>query len=95
MPLVILAIITANPGQEDLVRQSLNSLVAPTRAEDGCIQYDLHQDNDTPGAFMFYEIWASRDLWQAHLKTPHIAAHKAATAGALAHVNVSEMTVIA
>lgn len=95
MPLIILAVITANPGHEDALRASLNTLVEPTRAEEGCVQYDLHEDNDTPGVFMFYEIWETRDLWQAHMNTPHIAAHKARTEGAVANVLLHEMTQIA
>ncbi|MEO1610025.1 MAG: antibiotic biosynthesis monooxygenase, partial [Pseudomonadota bacterium] len=25
---------------------------------------DLHQDNENPAHFMFYENWESRELWQ-------------------------------
>lgn len=95
MSLVVLAIITATPGQEDRLRSSLRGLVEPTRAEEGCIQYDLHEDNDTPGIFMFYEIWTSRDHWQAHMQSAHLAAHQAATEGAAASVQLHEMTQIA
>ena len=65
MPLIILAQITAAPGKEDFLGSELEKLVAPTRAEEGCVQYDLHRDNGNPGFFVFYEIWENRDLWQA------------------------------
>ena len=68
MTLTILAQITAIRGKEDLVRTELEKLVDITRAEAGCLQYDLHIDNETPGFFVFYENWESRDLWQAHMK---------------------------
>lgn len=70
MPLTILAKITAVVGQEDLVKRELTKLVAPARAENGCLQYDLHQDNDDPTVFVFYENWETRDLWQVHMKAP-------------------------
>ncbi len=92
MTLTILAQITAVPGKEDVVREALHNLIAPTLAEDGCIQYDLHSDNDTPGFFVFYEIWETRELWQAHMKSPHIIANGPATEGAVAHVQINEMT---
>lgn len=95
MTLTIVAHITAETGKEDLVRSALEKLVAPTRAEDGCLQYDLHQDNTNPAHFMFFEIWATRDLWQAHLGTPHIAANRVATQGAVRELAVSEMSKIA
>ena len=92
MTLTILAQITATPGHEDSLRDALHSLIAPTLAEDGCIQYDLHTDNDTPGFFVFYELWETRELWQAHMKSPHITAHGAASEGMVAHVQINEMT---
>lgn len=95
MPLTILAQITAAPGKEALLRAELEKLVAPTRAEDGCIQYDLHVDNDAPGFFVFYETWQTRDLWQAHMNAPHLVAYSNATQGAVANFVLNEMTMIA
>ncbi|WP_282610725.1 putative quinol monooxygenase [Pelagibius sp. Alg239-R121] len=95
MPLIILAQITAASGKEDLVRSELERLVAPTRTEEGCVQYDLHQDNANPAFFVFYEIWENRDLWQAHTNQPHIAAYRAATEGAVADFQLNEMSKIA
>ena len=92
MPLTILAQITANPGQEDLLRSELEKLVPITRAEAGCIRYDLHRDNENPGFFVFYETWESRELWQANMNAPHLAAYMAATEGAVAEFTLNEMT---
>ena len=69
----------AEADQIDLVRAELEKLIPITRAEEGCIQYDLHQDNDNPAHFLFYENWTSRELWQAHMTAPHLAAYKEAT----------------
>ncbi len=90
--LTIVANIHANPGKEDLVRAELEKLVVPTRAEAGCVQYDLHQDNDDPTHFLFFENWESRDLWQAHMNAPHLAAYLEAVGGAVASFTVNEMT---
>ena len=95
MSLIILAQITAAPGKEELLRSELDKLVAPTRAEEGCVQYDLHEDNDRPGFFVFYEIWENRELWQAHMNQPHLAAYRAATEGAVADFQLHEMSRIA
>ena len=72
MPLTILAQITANPGQEELVRGSLLSLIEPTLAEEGCLNYDLHVDNTNPGFFVFYENWESAQALQKHSQAPHM-----------------------
>lgn len=95
MSLTIVAHITAVPGKEALVRSELEKLVDITRAEAGCEQYDLHQDNENPCLFMFYENWTSRDLWQQHMGAPHLAAYSAATEGAVSNFVLNEMTKIA
>jgi hypothetical protein len=41
----------AEADQIDLVKAELEKLIPITRAEEGCIQYDLHQDNDNPAHF--------------------------------------------
>ncbi|WP_027234635.1 putative quinol monooxygenase [Leisingera caerulea] len=92
--LTIVANITANPGKTELVKAELEKLIAITRAEDGCITYDLHQDNENPAHFMFYETWESRALWQTHMQAPHLAAYMDATEGAVAEFTLHEMTLI-
>ena len=95
MPLTIVARITAVAGKEDQVRSALENLVAPTRAEAGCLQYDLHQDNNDPRVFLFFENWESRALWQDHMNSAHIKANGPATEGAIDSVDLHEMTQIA
>lgn len=92
MPLTIVAHIHAEPGKETFVHDALQKLVAPTRAEPGCVTYDLHRDNADPGHFMFFEIWENRALWQDHMQAPHLKAHGQATQGAVARVELFEMT---
>ena len=67
--LTIVAHIHAEPDHIGDVKAALQNLVAPTRAEKGCLQYDLHQDNADPGHFMFFENWSSRDTWQDHMNS--------------------------
>ncbi len=92
--LTIVANIHAEPDAIDRVRAELEKLIPITRAEQGCIQYDLHQDNEDPAHFMFVESWASRDLWQVHMSAPHLAAYREAVDGALTKFSLFEMTPI-
>lgn len=93
--LTIIANIHAAADQIPLVKAELQKLVAITRAEPGCLQYDLHQDNDNPAHFVFYENWESRELWQTHMNAAHLAAYSAATEGAVEKFVLHEMTHIA
>lgn len=56
----------------EYVKKALLSIVGPTLKEDGCLQYDLHQDIDNPCIFMFYEIWETTEAWRKHDTMPHI-----------------------
>ncbi len=89
--LTIVADINVKADQVDLVKAELKKLIAPTLAEEGCVQYDLHQDNDNPAHFLFFENWTSRELWQQHMNSQHLKDYKAATEGA-AEVTIYEMT---
>ena len=90
--LTIVANIHAKPDRIDLVKAELEKLIPVTLAEEGCIQYDLHQDNENPAHFLFYENWSSRELWQVHMNAPHLADYLKATEGAVAEFTVNEMS---
>jgi len=92
--LTIVANIHAKADKVQLVKSDLLKLVPITRAEQGCIQYDLHQDNENPTHFMFYENWENRELWQTHMNAPHLAAYVAATEGAVEDFTLNEMTTV-
>ena len=90
--LTIVASIKAKSDQVDLVKAELKKLIAVTLAEDGCINYDLHQDNENPAYFLFYENWESRELWQKHMNSQHLKDYVVATEGAVEEFTVNEMT---
>lgn len=93
--LTIVAHITAKWDKIEVVRSELAKLVDATRSEEGCLQYDLHQDNEDPAHFMFFENWESRELWQAHMNNQHLKDYMAATDGAVAAFTLHEMTHLA
>lgn len=55
--LTVIAHMRAKPGQEQALRDALLALIAPTQAEDGYVNYDLHESVEEPGLFYFYENW--------------------------------------
>lgn len=72
--LTVVAEMLAKPGKENDLRQALLALVEPTRKEDGCVQYDVHQSTEASGQFVFYENWTSRAHLDRHLKSAHMTA---------------------
>lgn len=70
--LAVIAYMKAAPGKEGELRAALEALIEPTSQEKGCVNYDLHQAEDEPGKFFFYENWDSAADLDAHLAAPHL-----------------------
>ena len=70
----VIARAKARPGMEEELRQAIEEAVGPTRAEEGCINYDLHQGSEDPSEFLLYENWRSQADLDAHLEMPHVQA---------------------
>ena len=69
----VVARFSARPDGIREVTEILSALVEPTRAEEGCITYDLLHNVEDPTDFTFVEEWTSRDALDKHLATEHIA----------------------
>jgi quinol monooxygenase YgiN len=90
-PLTIVAVIQACSGNETEVERALENIIAPTLAEPGCLQYDLHRDHEKPGRFLFFENWATKAEWETHMESEHLAGMKAATDGKIDSTVIYQM----
>ena len=61
----------ARPEEVASVHAVLENMVVPTRAEKGCIAYDLHEVLGDPYQFVFFETWEDEAALEAHIQTPH------------------------
>lgn len=77
-PFNFIAHLRAKPGSEQALKDALMACVAPTRAEAGNVNYDLHQGQDDSAIFVIYEGWKGHDALEAHFKTAHFKALMAA-----------------
>ena len=68
----------AKPGQEGALEQELLAMIAPSRAETGCVDYHLHRDPQEQTFFCFYENWRDQAAVEFHRQTPHYLAFKKA-----------------
>jgi len=68
----VVATVTAQPDKADELKSILLGLIAPTRAEAGCISYQLLQNNGDPSDFVFVEEWASDAALDQHMTTAHL-----------------------
>ena len=72
--ITVVATFQARAGKESELRAALMGLLAPTRKEIGCVNYDLHQSPEEPARFLFYENWTNKAALDAHLQSEHIKA---------------------
>ena len=70
--ITVIAHIRAKQGFEQAMKDSLSALVAPTLQEQGCINYDLHQDLRDPTLFIFHENWQTEEALDRHLESDHL-----------------------
>ena len=75
--LTVIAYMRAAPGRREDLRAALEALVEPTSREEGYVNYDLHQNEEDPDMFLFYENWESGADLDAHLAAPHLTAFAA------------------
>ena len=73
MAYVVTAIWTAQPGQEDVVRDAVEKLTPPSRDEPGTLFYQAYQDPSEPGVFRLFEIYEDEAAYAAHGASAHFA----------------------
>lgn len=70
----VVAEVQAKPGMERALREVTLPLVAAVRSEPNNLLYFLHEDRESPGHFIFYEVFATQAAFEAHNATPHVQA---------------------
>ena len=80
----VIAQVQAKTEFAETVRRECLALVKPSRAEKGCLSYDLYQSAADSTLFIFYEKWESREDLERHLESPHAIAFDEKTSEMLA-----------
>jgi quinol monooxygenase YgiN len=80
----LIARLHAQPCQADQVAAALAELAGPSRAEAGCIFYDVCRSTADPTQLLVLEEWESQAALDVHMATPHFKAFGERIGGALA-----------
>ncbi|KJV24957.1 antibiotic biosynthesis monooxygenase [Aquitalea magnusonii] len=65
-------LIKTQPGKAAQQIDAFKQLAPLVRAEEGCLQYDLHQEGKDPDFFILVERWASKAALDAHDRSEHM-----------------------
>ena len=69
--MILTAIFHAKPGKEKELEDVLKAMFPYVRNEPGVLTYNLHQAENSPGTFMFYERYKDKQAFDAHASTAH------------------------
>ncbi|PXY91640.1 putative quinol monooxygenase [Gilliamella apis] len=67
----IIATITIKPEYHEAFRPIFKRLVIGSRAEHGCVRYELNQSIENPNIYIVVETWQSQQAIDLHNTTPH------------------------
>lgn len=60
-------------SKREEVEAAYAELMRASLAEAGCLLYDLVVDSESPNVWHMLEKWESRDAWNDHMNTEHVA----------------------
>lgn len=75
--IVVIGSFRVPPSMISIVRPVMETMIAASRAEEGCIQYAYAFDVSDEGLVRVSETWRDRAALEAHFRTAHIAEWRA------------------
>ena len=75
MAYVVAATYRAKEGEEERIREILELMAAPSRAEPACRFYQAHRSPEDPRIFFLYEQYDDEAGYQAHMASEHFERH--------------------
>jgi quinol monooxygenase YgiN len=67
----IIARFHARPGRESDVAAAIHTISVPTRAEPGCIGYQVVRSTRDPALFFIHSRWKDEAAFDHHATLPH------------------------
>ena len=80
MKVIVAGTVRVPPENIEKLRPHMHTMLAASRAEDGCETYSYGFDAKEPGLVRIFEIWRDRAALTAHTKAPHMSPWRAAGA---------------
>lgn len=68
----VVAEVQALPGKEAALRQATLPLVALVRSDPKNLVYFFQEDREKPGHFIFYEVFPTKEDFEAHNAMPYV-----------------------
>ena len=69
--MIVVAKLKARSGEESKMAEALQAMVSKVEKEEGTLAYTLHQAQNDPTQFLFYEKYSDAQALKAHSSTPY------------------------
>ena len=69
--MIVVAKLKAKSGDESKMADALQAMVSKVEKEEGTLIYTLHQAQNDPTQFLFYEKYTDARALKAHSSTPY------------------------
>ncbi len=66
----------AKKGSEDKLKELLEAMVIPSKAEKGCLNYNIYQYKNNQKKFMAVETWEDEEALDGHRNSAHYKVYK-------------------
>ncbi len=87
----VIATVHVQADKRERYIEGAKACIAATRAEGGCISYDLMASTSDPNAFVFVERWTGREALGAHFEADHLKTWRKIAAECIARPTVVEI----
>jgi quinol monooxygenase YgiN len=77
MPLTKKVVFVAKEDSISELKALLETMIEPSRAEDGCLLYNIYQLKNDPKTFVVVETWEDEAKLKGHQNTEHYKHYKA------------------
>ena len=71
--ILVMGHVTFAAGEIDRLTDAMQTQVAATNAEDGCLHYSFARDVSAPDTIRISERWRDQDALTAHSRSAHMA----------------------
>jgi quinol monooxygenase YgiN len=78
MTVIVAGTVRVAPDKLAGLKPHMEAMLAASRAEDGCFEYSYAEDVTEPGLVRVFEAWRDPAALEAHFRTDHMAAWRAA-----------------
>ncbi len=73
------------PADIPAITDAALAMMAATRAEEGCLEYEFSEVIGEPGTMRIYERWESAQALEAHFEAPHMGVWRDALKNVTVH----------